>query len=195
MAFVIVLEKDLMRSNVEDAIRAVYRDRYGARLACFPEVLVAEITPWGTIECAAGLRFGYQRLFLEYYLGIPVELALERRFGRRIDRHRAVEVCHLVASAPKSSLPFVHRIIEYVESEDAEWAIFTATKPLRALLRKERLNMVDLAPAEQMRVPNPADWGTYFKHDPRVMAVNRFAVFESARLRAEPAPLGVAALA
>jgi hypothetical protein len=98
-------------------------------------------------------------------------------------------------SAPKSSLPFVHRIIEYVESEDAEWAIFTATKPLRALLRKERLNMVDLAPAEQMRVPNPADWGTYFKHDPRVMAVNHFAVFESARLRAEPAPLGVAALA
>jgi hypothetical protein len=195
MAFVVVLEKDRMRSSVEDAIRAVYRDRYGARLACFPEVLVAEITPWGTIECAAGLRFGCHRLFLEYYLDIPVELALERRFGRRIDRRRAVEVCHLVASAPKSSLPFVHRIVEYVESEDAEWAVFTATKPLRALLRKERLKMVELAPAQRVRVPNPADWGTYFEHDPRVMAVNRSALFENVHLRAEPARISVPALA
>ena len=83
MAFVVVLESHFMRSAVEDAIRTPYRDRYGARLASFQDILVAEAPPRGTIECAAGIRFGCQRLFLEHYLDMPVELALERRFGRR----------------------------------------------------------------------------------------------------------------
>jgi hypothetical protein len=100
-----------------------------------------------------------------------------------------------VAARRGRSRPFVRRIVEFVETADAERAVFTATKPLRALLRQENLNMIELARAEQMRVPNPHDWGTYFEHDPRVMAVNRSAVFQSRRVLAEPAPLAGAALA
>ena len=195
MAFVVVLESHFMRSAVEDAIRTPYRDRYGARLASFPDILVAEAPPRGTIECAAGIRFGCQRLFLEHYLDMPVELALERRFCRRIDRSRVVEVGNLVAARRGRSRNFVRRIIEFVERADAEWAVFTATRPLRALLRQERLNMVEIAGAEQMRVPNPHDWGTYFDHDPRVMAVSRSTIFQRRSVCAEPAQLGAAALA
>ena len=195
MAFVVVLESHVMRSAVEDAIRKPYRDRYGARLASFPDVLVAEVTSWGAIECAAGIRFGHQRFFLEHYLDTPVEMALERRFGRRINRCRTVEVCNLVAARRGRSRPFVRRIVEFVETAGAKWAVFTATKPLRALLRQENLNMIELARAEQMRVPDPHDWGTYFEHDPRVMAVNGSAVFQSRRVFADPAPVAAAALA
>jgi hypothetical protein len=195
MAFVVVLQNHAMRSAVEDAIRTPYWNRYGARLASFPDVLVAEAMPGGTIECAAGIRFGHRRLFLEHYLDTPVELALERRFCRRINRSRVVEVGNLVAARRGRSRNFVRRIIEFVERADAEWAVFTATRPLRALLRREGLKVVEIARAEQMRLPNSNDWGTYFDHDPRVMAVNRFAVFQRRPICAEPAQLSALTLA
>jgi hypothetical protein len=59
MTFVVVPESHAMRSAVEDAIRTPYRHRYGARLASFPDVVVAEATMWGAIECAAGIRLDF----------------------------------------------------------------------------------------------------------------------------------------
>jgi hypothetical protein len=171
MAFRLVMPNDGVRSAVEDAIRAIYWERYAARLLSFPETLVADIDCSGNIDCAAGIRFGSQGLFSECYLDLPAEHFLSERFNRAIQRKRVVEICNLAATRSWGSLPFIQHLIELANDSDAEWSIFTATKPLRALLRRIGLNMIELTRADRTRVRNPDDWGHYYEHDPRVMAL------------------------
>ncbi len=184
MAFVVVPRASGVRGAVEAAIRQRYWADHAAHLRTFPDVLVAELDASGVVECAAGIRFGHQALFSEHYLDVPVELALRREVGHRVDRARVVEVCHLVAVRAGRALPFVARLIELVRAAEAEWAIFTATRSLRHLLSRSGVDMIELAGADKHRVPNPGDWGSYFERDPRVMAVSRPAVAGPKRLRA-----------
>ena len=183
MSFVVVPRASGVRGAVEAAIRQRFWADHAAYLRSFPDLLVAEVSWSGIVECAAGLRFGRQTLFAEHYLDLPVELALRRETGRVVDRARVVEVCHLVAVRAGRALPFVSRLIEHVQAAEAEWAIFTATRALRHLLRRRGVDMIELARAESDRVPNPGDWGSYFERDPRVMAVSRLAVAEPNRPR------------
>jgi hypothetical protein len=183
MAFTAVMRSDSKRTAVEGEIRRLYWDRYAARLSSFPDTLVTELGPSGHVECAAGIHFGSQGLFSECYLDLPVESILSRRFGCVVWRNRVVEVSNLAAITPGQSLPFVRRVIEFAEMADAEWAIFTATRALRALLQRGGINMIELARAERSRVKNPNDWGNYYDHDPRVMAVSHDMAFANMRLR------------
>ena len=50
--------------------------------------------------------------------------------------------------------------------------------------------MIELARAERSRVKNPNDWGNYYKHDPRVMAVSDRMAFAHTRLRSAFAQRG-----
>jgi Thermostable hemolysin len=193
VAFIVVTRSDRIRSAVEEEIRKRYWDRFAARLSSLPEVLVAEVRPSGKIECAAGIRFGRRELFSECYLDQPAEHSLSRRFARAVHRDHIVEVCNLVATKSGHSRPFISHLIEFVELAGAEWAIFTATRVLRALLERGGLQMIELARAEQSRVSNPNDWGTYYDHDPRVMAVSRGMASGRRRSDFAPAPLVLAA--
>jgi len=176
--FVVVPRSDRLRSAVEDAIRKRYWERYGAFLSSFARIIVAELSQSGTVECAAGIRFGDEAFFSECYLDLPMELLLRDQFGRTVRRDKIVEVSHLAAPCSGRSLVFVKNLIEMLRTRDAEWAIFTATKPLRGLLRRNRLAMTELGCADRSRVPHPECWGSYFKHDPRIMAVNHRTAFE-----------------
>jgi hypothetical protein len=193
VAFIVVTRSDRIRSAVEEEIRKRYWDRFAARLSSLPEVLVAEVGPSGKIECAAGIRFGRRELFSECYLDQPAEHSLSRRFARAVHRDHIVEVCNLVATKSGHSRSFISHLIEFVELAGAEWAIFTATRVLRALLERGGLQMIELARAEQSRVSNPNDWGTYYDHDPRVMAVSRGMASGRRRSDFAPAPLVLAA--
>jgi len=193
MAFTVVMRSDGSRTAVEGEIRKLYWDRYAARLSSFPDTLVAELDPSGHVECAAGIHFGIQGLFSECYLDLPVERILSRRFGCVIRRNRVVEVSNLAATTPGQSLPFVRRVVEFAEKADAEWAIFTATRALRALLQRGGINMIELARAERSRVKNPNDWGNYYDHDPRVMAVSHGMAFANMRLSSASGQIGLVA--
>jgi hypothetical protein len=175
--FVVVPRSDRMRSAVEDAIRTLYWKRYEAFLSSFAQTIVAELSPSGSVECAAGMRFGNEAFFSECYLDLPMERLLQDHLGRTVHRNKIVEVSHLAAPCSGRSLPFVRNLIELLRTRDAEWAIFTATKPLRSLLRRNRLAMIELGCADRSRVPHPECWGHYFKHDPRIMAVNHRTAF------------------
>jgi Thermostable hemolysin len=193
VAFIVVTRSDRIRSAVEEEIRKRYWDRFAARLSSFPEVLVAEVRPSGKVECAAGIRFGCRELFSECYLDLPAEHSLSRRFARAVHRDRIIEVCNLAATKSGHSRPFISHLIEFVELAGAEWAIFTATRALRALLQRSGLQMIELARAEQSRVSNPNEWGTYYDQDPRVMAVSRGMASGHRRSDFASAPLVFAA--
>jgi len=181
MAFAVVSRSSELRGAVEAAIRTRYWNDYRALLRTWPATLVADVSATGRVECAAGIRFGRQTLFAEHYIDRPVELALRRETGEPVERERIVEVCHLAAPRAGCALSFVRRLIDFICAADADWAIFTATQPLRRLLARNRMAMVELACADRGRVPDPGDWGSYFDHDPRVMAVNRHGVGEAGR--------------
>jgi Thermostable hemolysin len=188
VTFRVVALRDQCRAQVERLIRTIYWERFTAQPGLLPQTLVADVCGAGTVECAAGIRYSNHGFFSEWYLNQPVEVALRFRTGRIADRTRVIEVCNLVARRPGSSLPFVRSNIEFAEAADVDWAIFTATNPLRALLARSGLKMVELVRASRGRVPNPEDWGSYYEHDPRVMAVHHDAAFISRRrIAGEPA--------
>jgi Thermostable hemolysin len=169
--FVVVSRFDRLRAGVEAAIRTVYAERYGARLTSFARTIVAKLNAAGDVECAAGIRFGREALFSECYLDQPIERLLQSRCDRDFQRARIVEVSHLVGTNAGRSTAFVRGLIELLQSQDAEAAIFTATRPLRGLLRRNGIQMLELGRAERRRVDNPDIWGSYFDHDPRIVAV------------------------
>ena len=179
---VVVPRYDRLRSVVEDAIQKLYWKRYEALLPSFARTIVAELGQSGSVECAAGVRFGNEAFFSECYLDRPIEQFLQDHLGRRVHRDKIVEVSHLAAPSSGRSLPFVQNLIELLRTRDAEWAIFTATRPLRSLLRRNRLAMIELGCADRSRVPNSESWGHYFKHDPRIMAVNHRTAFGPKRV-------------
>jgi hypothetical protein len=168
---VVVPRSDRLRSVVEFEIQRLYLKRYGAVLASFAPTLVAELTQTGDVECVAGIRFGDEPLFLECYLDRPIEQVLEDRLCLEAARSRIVEVCHLAGVGAGSSLTFVRKLIALLQGMEAELAIFTATRPLRHLLRRSGLSLIELGIATIHQVPRPETWGTYFEHDPRIMAV------------------------
>jgi hypothetical protein len=127
--FVVVPRSDRMRSVVEDAIRTLYWTRYEAFLSSFAQTIVAELSQSGSVECAAGIRFGDEAFFSECYLDLPMERLLQDHLGRTVRRDKIVEVSHLAAPCSGRSLVFVKNLIELLRTRDAEWAIFTATKP------------------------------------------------------------------
>ena len=188
-----VTPSDDLRARVEDEIRTTYWERFQARLNRLPRTLVASVSTSGIIECAAGVRFSEHDFFSECYLDLPVEIALQHRFGLPVQRNRIIEVCNLAGRKPGRSQSFIASFIEFAESDEFDWVIFTATKSLRALLERSGLRMTQLGRAERFRVANPSDWGSYYEHDPRVMAVHRDA--SPGYRRHRPARAGVAACA
>jgi hypothetical protein len=191
--FSVVTPSDHLRARVEDEIRTTYWERFQARLARLPRTLVASVSTSGIIECAAGVRFSEHDFFSECYLDLPVEIALQHRFGLPVQRRRIIEVCNLAGRKPGRSQSFIASFIEFAESDEFDWVIFTATKSLRALLERSGLRMTQLGRAERFRVANPSDWGSYYEHDPRVMAVHRDASHGYRRHR--PGRAGVVACA
>jgi len=70
----------------------------------------------------------------------------------------------------------LRKIIACGEAAGFEWAFFTATAPLKALLERLGLPLMPLATADRARVANPESWGTYYELSPSVYAVHRDVV-------------------
>ena len=183
--FVRISRRDRRRAAVENLIRRIYWTRYRA-IPSFASTIVAELDHTGQVECAAGIRFGEESFFSECYLDRPIEEVLQTRLGQRVRREQMIEVCHLAGANPGGSAPFIETLIDLLRQTDSEWAIFTAIKPLRNLLQRNRLAMVELALADKRRVPDSHNWGSYFEHDPRIMAVSHNTAFSPPHFRVFP---------
>lgn len=158
------------RPRIEAMIAAVYAREYGAIVNEFPAHLAALIEKDGSVSCAAGLRFG--TFFSEAYLDAPIENILARAVGRPVARSRIVEVTSLAGFRAGNALALVGHIVPHCRNLGHEWAFFTITDRLRALLRRSGLKCLDLAPARRERVSYPERWGSYYECAPRVTAIH-----------------------
>jgi hypothetical protein len=173
MRTIIIPRDDDLRPKAEQLITEVYARHYAARITTFPDTLVARIAADNSIECAAGLRFAADGFFSEAYLDAPIDLLLSAIRYHSVRRERIFEVTSLASRAPHLVGSFLRKIIACGEAADFEWAFFTATLPLKALLERLHLPLVTLADADRSRVANPDAWGSYYTLAPHVYAIHR----------------------
>jgi hypothetical protein len=173
MRVTLIPRNDDLRPRAEQLITEVYARHYAARITTFPDTLVSRIGANNAIDCAAGLRFAADGFFSEVYLDAPVDVLLSALRRHPVRREKIFEVTSLASRAPQFVGSFLRKIIACGEAASFEWAVFTATAPLKALLERLNLQLALLANADRSRVANPDAWGSYYALAPRVYAVHR----------------------
>jgi Thermostable hemolysin len=173
LRFQLTPSDDHLRPAAERLISEVYARHYGARVTALPNTLVTMVEGEGTVRCAAGLRLASDGFFSEAYLDAPIETLLSALRREPARRDKIFEVTSLASEAPYLVGSFLRKIIACGEAAGFDWAFFTATAPLKALIERMNLQLIALAEAESLRVSNPEIWGSYYAFAPRVYAVHR----------------------
>jgi hypothetical protein len=158
------------RVAAENHIKDVYWNTYRAKIAEFAPLLVVAQRLDGEILCAAGIRTARDGFFSDTYLNSDFSTALRGSAHIDVPAAQIMEVVSLASTTPFPVLPMLDRIIEWGRQNGMTCGVFTATSPLRRLLRRTGLGYTELAPAQASQVANPQDWGSYYQTDPRVCA-------------------------
>jgi hypothetical protein len=161
---------DASRPAVQAFVAAVYAQHFDARVTTWTPMMVS-LEVDGEIVAAAGYRTGRQALFLERYLGQPVEHAIAARCGVAVMREQIVEIGHLASARAGSGRQLMRALADHLQLLGLRWAVVTATAELRAILDRLLVQSVTLAPAEPGALGAAAAlWGSYYTHAPQVIA-------------------------
>ncbi len=160
------------RREVESFIRDVYRERYGADVRQFTPVLVGLHDEHGELVAAAGYRAAdHGELFLERYLGAPVQTLLPAHRGREPHRAGIVEVGHLAAGRAGAGRHLIRLLGPHLAKSGYEWVVSTLTQELRNLFVRMGVAPLALGAADPAVLgEQAAQWGTYYDHRPLVLA-------------------------
>jgi len=162
---------DPARAPVEDFIRSVYAERFGADLVHFAPTLVS-LRDDRRVVAAAGYRSaGTGRLFLEAYLQAPIERMLAASGGTTPARARVVEVGHLAAMRAGEGLRLMKMLGVHLSSLGFHWVVCTLTEELRHLFGRLGVPTTVLGRADPAALGEDAlHWGRYYDHRPTVLA-------------------------
>ena len=158
------------RLATQDHIKTVYWNAYGAKVCEFAPLLVVAKRQDGEILCAAGIRTARDGFFSDAYLTSDFSTSLKRAAHIDVTADKIMEVVSLASTTPFPVLPMLDKMISWGRDNGMTCGVFTATTPLRRLLRRTGLGFVELASARASMVANPSDWGSYYDTDPRVCA-------------------------
>ena len=158
------------RAAAETHIRDVYWNAYHATVTEFAPLLVVAQRLDGEILCAAGIRTARDGFFSDTYLNSDFSPALLEAAHINASADQIMEVVSLASTTPFPVLPMLDRMIDWGRGNGMTCGVFTATAPLRRLLRRAGLGYAELASAHASRVANPQDWGSYYDTDPTVCA-------------------------
>ena len=159
------------RAEVERFIRERFRRTHGAVIRTFMPTLLLLTHADGTLAGVAGCRSAAQGpLFLERYLDRPIEDVIARYEGVRVTRSQVVEAGNFACADAHTAREFMSLMPRYLIERRHTWIAFTATVPVRRILRSLGASCTELARAYDACVRGGNDrWGSYYAHDPRVM--------------------------
>ncbi len=163
---------DKRRTEMEQYIADAYARVFGAALTRFYPSLVALHDREHRVLGAAGARSAAdQPLFIEHYLPGRIEGLIAARAGP-VCRDQVVEIGNLSISNVAVTYLFLAMLGEWLQAYDVQWLVFSLTSPLRRMLCRAGVPMIDLAPATLELAPvDGNDWGRYYDLKPRVTAV------------------------
>lgn len=112
-----------------------------------------------------------QRLFLETYLGQPIEKAVSAAFGRDIARSAIVEIGCLAATPTSAMLRLWSQAADRL-SDTHMVAVATLTLPLRKMFARVGLPFIEIAVADpqSLHQEDRDRWGRYYDTQPAVCA-------------------------
>jgi hypothetical protein len=169
----LVVEGDRERLHLESFIRQRFADDYSAKVSVIlPELIAlysADRLPLACLGISPGQHD--QKFFLESYLEQPIEQVLSKQVGKDVRREKLVEIGNLVSGNPGSASNLFVILTEFLNQAGFEWGVFTATRTVRHLFSRLGLVLIDLRPANPNCLEDRGQsWGTYYEHEPRVMA-------------------------
>lgn len=159
------------RRRLEAEIRERYAHHFGARIEGFMPWLLRFAPAWTGPSGVIGLRpADGGRLYLEAYLNQPIERHVESLIGRPVARSAIVEIGQLAVEHRRVVVPLFRALVPYLHDQGYRWVCFTATGPVRALLARAGLAGTEIGVAAEARVAGRGEeWGSYYRHDPRVI--------------------------
>lgn len=154
-------------------IARAYDRVFGARLRSFYPSLITLHEDGRRLCGVAGARHAEaQQMFLEQYLDQSAESAIAEQVGRAVPRRGIVEIGNLSVARPALTYPFMAMIGGWLQAYEVDWLVFALTRTLRRLFQRAGVELIDLGAAESQRLGlTENDWGSYYDHEPRVMAV------------------------
>ena len=161
------------RARIEQFIRAEFREHFGARITTFMPVLVGLHDSRGEVLGAVGCRSAAdERLFLETYTQAPIESVIAERLGVNVRRDEIVEVGSLACRNGRVAMAMVQALVPHLLEAGFSWVVFTGADTVVRVFQRLHLAPQELCIAEQSKLD--ADqreiWGSYYEHDPKVMA-------------------------
>lgn len=160
-------------SLYENALQHIahsYRATFAADTKIRPSRLVITVARDGEVACATSIQCHDEGFFSQQYLDAPVSDLIARRTGVALRPQAILEVGGLACTSPFSVYPTLRAVFQWGRAHGIGWGVFTATTEVRRLIQRVRITPLMLAKAEAARVGNPAQWGTYYDHDPWVCA-------------------------
>ena len=160
------------RALLEDFVRQEFLAHFGARIKQFmPELLTlqgADRTIRAVVGCRAAAT---EPLFLEAYTRQPIEEVLAVRNGFWVPRERIVEIGSLACRNAKAAIEIVRALVPHLLNAGFAWVVFTGADTVMNVFRYLELSPRPLCPADPHLLGDARnDWGTYYDHNPQVMA-------------------------
>lgn len=166
-------QSDLRREAVEHSVRAIYTERYGASIPGFAPWLVS-VQDGMNVLAAAGYRpASTGPLYLESYLPAPVEEQIATQTGVAPRREDIVEVGHLTAARSGEGRRLMQLLGLHLADQGFHWVVGTFTRELRVMLMRLGVAPLTLGAADPVSLGGSAHlWGSYFEHQPLVLAIH-----------------------
>ena len=192
-AFSLFASGQIGREGTERFIDQQFFKSYGAQHSEYMPWLIS-MRQQGQLSACAGVAFAVDKnpLFLERYLPSSIESLVSKNCGMPITRGQIAEVGNLAGSTFGGGHVGSSRLLYIVlasvlEEIGIEWMVFTATRPLLISLQRLGLKHCMLGDADESFLDDAerSRWGSYYEHQPRVVAAPLSSANESIRERTQ----------
>jgi len=170
---------DHFHSEANDLIRSEYCRHFKSELDNLASTNISLIANSDMVAATGYRDAGQEPLFLEHYLDQPIEQLISARLGQSVNRNQIVEIGGFALRSAEYALPFMFQLAPLFADLGFQWASCTVTKTIKRYLDKLGVESIYLAKADPDRVGDTVEtWGTYYDHQPVVLAGNIQTVVE-----------------
>jgi len=166
--------KHVLRSQVEDFIKGIFKQHHNAQISSFLPQLFAIFDEHGNTKSVLGLRNAQcDSLYLERYLDQPIETLIAQAKQQLVRRAQVVEIGNLASLNSVSCKTLFSFITQHLQDQNVEWITCTGTAVLRLVFRRLGIKALPIHQADQNRLGDEQyEWGSYYDNDPQVMLIN-----------------------
>ena len=164
---------DGKRLSLEGFVAREFFQRYGAKLNNFMPWLLG-LSCDGQLAGVAGLRPAADcSLFIEQYLDVPVETALQACTGQLVERNTIVEIGNLAGHHIGVNRALFPILTELTYMRGYAWVVCNATRTVQNSLRRLGIPVVPVQRAEPERLGAARFiWGSYYATESTVIAIS-----------------------